>query len=84
MDFATPLRTMQETLQIGLYCFQLYHSPYSRDLTLIPFRITGAPFLDNYYIAFYYGNAGINSTMGLAPKNLDASAATAKVVIGSA
>ncbi|KAF8312133.1 acid protease [Clavulina sp. PMI_390] len=46
--------------------------------------ITGVPFLDNYYIAFYFGNAGINSTMGFAPKNLAASAATAQVVVGSA
>lgn len=49
-----------------------------------PCRITGAPFLDNYYIAFYYGNAGINSTLGFGVKNLAASAATAAVVIGQA
>lgn len=47
-------------------------------------RITGAPFLDNYYLALYYGNGGINSTLGFGAKNLAASAATAKVVIGSA
>ncbi|KAF8310515.1 acid protease [Clavulina sp. PMI_390] len=46
--------------------------------------ITGSPFLDNYYVAFYYGHAGLNSTMGFAPKTLAAKAAKAKLVVGSA
>ncbi|EJD42585.1 acid protease [Auricularia subglabra TFB-10046 SS5] len=44
--------------------------------------ITGAPFLDQYYVAWYFGNKGVGSTMGFAEKNLDASASTVSPVVG--
>lgn len=47
--------------------------------------LAGAPFLSQYYISFYYGvPGGIPSTMGLATKNLAASAGTVQAVVGQA
>lgn len=48
------------------------------------FRITGAPFFDHYYTAWYFGQRGVGSTLGLGIKNLEASAATSTPVIGPA
>ena len=39
-----------------------------------------APFLDQYYVAWYFGDKGVGSTMGFAEKNLDASASTVSPV----
>ncbi|KZW03614.1 acid protease [Exidia glandulosa HHB12029] len=46
--------------------------------------ITGAPFLDQYYVAWYFGEKGVGSTIGFAEKNLDANAATVSPVVGTA
>lgn len=47
-------------------------------------RLAGSPLLDNYYVALYYGERGINSTIGFGVKNLASSASTARLVVGSA
>ncbi|KZV89990.1 acid protease [Exidia glandulosa HHB12029] len=45
--------------------------------------ITGVPFLDQYYVSFYFGRRGVGASMGFGTKNLAASAASSSPVIGT-
>lgn len=56
----------------------MVHAMYSE------LAVCSAPFLDQYYVAWYFGEKGIGATIGFAEKNLDASAATVSPVVGTA
>lgn len=68
-SFLLPVNVSTDTNDCGLFCC---------------FRITGAPFFDHYYTAWYYGERGVGSTLGFGIKNFDASAASSTPVVGSA
>lgn len=41
------------------------------------------PFLDQFYVSFYFGRRGVGASIGFGTKNLAASAATSSPVIGT-
>lgn len=57
--------------------------PLANDSGNVQNWITGAPFLDQFYISFYYGQRGIGASLGFGTKNLGATAATSSPVVGT-
>ena len=84
--FANPWQMMLETQPTGTSTLRNLDGDFLICLTYVcsHFRITGAPFFDHYYTAWYFGQRGVGSTLGLGIKNLEASAATSTPVIGPA
>ncbi|KAF8314074.1 acid protease [Clavulina sp. PMI_390] len=59
-------------------------SPLANDAGDTTNWITGVPFFEHYYTAWYYGNKGVGSTLGLGWKNLNTTASQSTPVVGYA